>query len=521
MMPTRANGRPRRCCDAVPAGNARPLVQPVLLESAVVSVPTGYRVDRWAVDAPIANGAWSTVYRGRRIDEPDADPVALKFIAVAHLSPQQRTHAIELARRETAARLEHRTIIRMLATIVIEDAASPALDGSVVIVMECAERSVRDVLATAEPGQPIPGAGALLADVADALAAVHSAGWVHGDVKPANVLVMADGSARLGDFGLAGELEGTHAYLPMLGTEDHLPPEWWTERVSVGGVPARPARDVWSFGVLAHQVLSGGLHPFAGASPRARSASARSYAAGEEPLRLSDAVSGPWATLVADCLAPKPGDRPSSRRISERISELAAPRRSRRRFVAVGAGLAVAIAAGVGVLLVGVAGDDDPTSTTRPFSGGELRVDAAVPAALREPIEDAAHGCADPAVTPALIAAMARAETNFDADARSPETDEYGIVLWTPSVFEEWQVDADGGGPSVFSAEDSIAALGKFLCGVVDRNRHIPGDLALTLAAVYRVGGQNVRAVNGIPPSATAYVEEVGEYIGEFTEPGT
>jgi len=37
-------------------------------------------------------------------------------------------------------------------------------------------------------------------------------------------------------------------------------------------------------------------------------------------------------------------------------------------------------------------------------------------------------------------------------------------------------------------------------------------------AAVYRVGGQDVRAVNGIPPSASAYVAEVGQYIGEFSE---
>jgi eukaryotic-like serine/threonine-protein kinase len=160
-------------------------------------------------------------------------------------------------------------------------------------------------------------------------------------------------------------------------------------------------------------------------------------------------------------------------------------------------------------------------ATYRGVSGGELRADADVPAELRKPIEDAAHGCAEPAVTPALIAAMLRAETDFDPTARSPQTDEYGIALWTPSVFEEWKVDADGGGASVLSAEDSIAALGKFLCGVIDRKRHIPGDLALTLAAVYRVGGQNVRAVNGIPPAAADYIAEVDRHLAEYADPRT
>ena len=61
---------------------------------------------------------------------------------------------------------------------------------------------------------------------------MHAAGWVHGDLKPRNVLLMGDGSVRLADFGLARELDGTHAYAPRLGSSDYLPPEWWSERIS-------------------------------------------------------------------------------------------------------------------------------------------------------------------------------------------------------------------------------------------------------------------------------------------------
>ncbi len=52
-----------------------------------------------------------------------------------------------------------------------------------------------------------------------------------------------------------------------------------------------------------------------------------------------------------------------------------------------------------------------------------------------------------------------------------------------------------------------------------ERNSHIPGDRALVLAAVYRGGGDNVRAVNGIPPPIQPYIDEVARYIDEYADP--
>ena len=133
------------------------------------------------------------------------------------------------------------------------------------------------------------------------------------------------------------------------------------------------------------------------------------------------------------------------------------------RWLAIAAGALAVGASVIGALLL--AGDGENrrgvAALTPGFSGGELRPDAAVPEVYRPMIEDAAHGCAKAEVTPALIAAMLKAESDFDPDLRSPATDEYGIALWTPAVFEHWQVDVDGGGPSVFSAPDSIAAAGQ------------------------------------------------------------
>ncbi|MFD0350817.1 protein kinase [Kitasatospora aburaviensis] len=131
---------------------------------------------------------------------------------------------------------------------------------------------------------------------------MHAAGWVHGDLKPGNVLLMPDGTAKLADFGLTAELEGTHAYAPPLGSPDHVPPEWWSERTGARGVALRPSADVWAFGVLAHQLLTGGLHPFLGATARARSLAGQAYARGAAPLRLDDALPQRWRPVVTACL---------------------------------------------------------------------------------------------------------------------------------------------------------------------------------------------------------------------------
>ena len=120
---------------------------------------------------------------------------------------------------------------------------------------------------------------------------------------------MADGSVRLADFGLARELDGTHAYAPRVGSSDFLPPEWWSERISERGIPVRPTVDIWALGVTIHQLLTGGLYPFPGAGPRARGAAAQAYADGRVPLRLADELPPEWRAIVADCLAPDHASR--------------------------------------------------------------------------------------------------------------------------------------------------------------------------------------------------------------------
>lgn len=101
---------------------------------------------------------------------------------------------------------------------------------------------------------------AVLEQATTSLAQLHRHGLVHRDVKPANFLLRADGGLVLADFGLVVE-RGEAAALPgagaLVGTPRYVAPE------QVQGADAQPAADVYSLGVLLHELLCGAA-PFSG-----------------------------------------------------------------------------------------------------------------------------------------------------------------------------------------------------------------------------------------------------------------
>ena len=94
------------------------------------------------------------------------------------------------------------------------------------------------------------------ARLADALAALHEKGFLHGDVKPSNIGFTAEGSPKLLDFGLAHAVDDAAM---MGGTLPYLSPE------VLSGRTAEEADDVWSLSVVLYEMVSG-RHPFAGGS---------------------------------------------------------------------------------------------------------------------------------------------------------------------------------------------------------------------------------------------------------------
>ncbi|WP_338494348.1 protein kinase [Streptomyces sp. SJL17-4] len=328
-----------------------------------LAVPAGYRVGVWTVERPLGAGAFASVYAARRdrdnaggtdpadgpgpadgpasTDRPDALPsrAALKFLPTGTRTPRQLHHLRELAEREVELlrRLRSPRLIRLYETLTVDDPAHPELDGATVLVLEEAERPLQSLLP--DTGPPPPSGPALLLQICEGLHQLHTAGWVHGDLKPGNVLLMKDGSVRLGDFSTASELEGTHAYSPGFATPDYTPPELLWSEVGARGTRIRPSADVWAFGVLAHLVLAGSL-PLPGGTPTARRDAAVRYARGEEELRLSPDLPQPWREIVTDCLSRTHEERAAHHATSllRRVGEAAAGRVPRHRAPGVLAG---------------------------------------------------------------------------------------------------------------------------------------------------------------------------------------
>ncbi|MFF4382658.1 helix-turn-helix domain-containing protein [Kitasatospora sp. NPDC001547] len=212
----------------------------------------------------------------------------------------------------------------------------------------------------------------------------------------------------------------------------------------------------------------------------------------EEPAAVTTAATGAGMNGAASGGPPAAGVR-----TAPRYGHRRRPVVLRRAFGSAGA---VLFALTFGIC---VQGDSPASGAMAPVSAGApaqdparwLRPGTDVPARYRGPIIEAGTGCFEPEVTPALIAAMLKAESGFDPDLSDPAADEYGIARWTPRVLRHYL--PAGRQETVpeppFSAEDSILAVGRMLCAIAPELRGVEGDPALNLAAAYRTSTWVVR----------------------------
>jgi beta-lactam-binding protein with PASTA domain/tRNA A-37 threonylcarbamoyl transferase component Bud32 len=210
---------------------------------------------RYRVDAPIARGGMSTVYAGTDLRLDRRVAVKVMAPALAH-DPAFTERFVREAR--TAAGLSHPN-----AVAVFDQGAEETAAGRVVfLVMELvAGSTLREVLRRRGRLRP-DEAVSVLEPVLAALAAAHRAGLVHRDVKPENVLVSADGTVKVVDFGLARAVAAPSTSTQtgmVLGTVAYVSPE----QVARGVSDART--DVYSAGILLFELLTG-APPYGGDS---------------------------------------------------------------------------------------------------------------------------------------------------------------------------------------------------------------------------------------------------------------
>ena len=155
-----------------------------------------------------------------------------------------------------------------------------------------------------------------LSDVAEALDHVHSRGFVHGDLKPENLVIGPDRRARLIDFGDSTGMGGRRRRWALMsglqGTPEYLSPE------QILGRSATPTTDLYALGVIGFELLTG-RPPFVGDELEA-TLNAHLKAALPLTLAARDDVSTDLTDLVHDLLRRRPEVRPpSSREVLERL----------------------------------------------------------------------------------------------------------------------------------------------------------------------------------------------------------
>ncbi|CAL4901984.1 unnamed protein product [Urochloa decumbens] len=183
-------------------------------------------------------------------------------------------------------------------------------DGSYQLFLEFAPGgSLADAAARSGGRLPERDVRAYAADVARGLAYVHAAGLVHGDVKPRNVVIGADGRAKLADFGCARRLAGSSKEAIIGGTPAFMAPE------VARGEEQGPAADVWALGCTVIEMATGRA-PWSGVVGDVL-ASVRLIGYTDAAPEVPKWLSAEARDFIGSCLARRPGDRPTAAELLE------------------------------------------------------------------------------------------------------------------------------------------------------------------------------------------------------------
>jgi TolB-like protein/tetratricopeptide (TPR) repeat protein len=249
-----------------------------------------------------------TVYRAR--DLRLGRTVALKFVRAARSADREARDRL-LSEARAASSLDHPNIG------VVHEVGESTTHG-LFMAMACYEGETLKGRLSRGPVDPRQ-ALSVVRQVAEALAAAHRNGIVHGDVKPSNIIVVDGDLVKLVDFGIArrddGDIPGAGT---LLGTTAYMSPE------QTLGKPVDGRSDIWSLGVVLYELLAG-RHPFRREGDDALIDAIRDGV--PKPIGIARTDIGPeLASVLERCLAKHPGERYAS------SAELAADLQRIERF---------------------------------------------------------------------------------------------------------------------------------------------------------------------------------------------
>jgi tRNA A-37 threonylcarbamoyl transferase component Bud32/uncharacterized membrane protein YgcG len=264
--------------------------------------------DRYVLHERIGEGGMARVYRAE--DTHLQRSVAVKVFR----EPTDGIDSVERALSETTllASLSHHSLVTVF------DARVGAGETSYLVMEHVDGITLRDLIARGPVDPKVVASIAI--DIAEGLHVAHEHGVVHRDIKPSNVLLWAsprpgwEWRAKLADFGIAYLMDTARVTTPgvIVGTMAYVAPE------QAQGVPPAPAADIYAFGLLLIEALTG-ERPFGDAE-----------GIGTVVARLSSAPTIPeslhpsWQGLLRGMTAIRPDDRPTALEVVTAASRLAA-----------------------------------------------------------------------------------------------------------------------------------------------------------------------------------------------------